>query len=315
VEAAQFADHYQVLGLRRTATASEIRRAYRRLVLRYHPDRGPTDPDAAALFHRITEAYQVLSNADKRRQYDSLLTAYLNAPRPAVPVKKPRSQARPSGITHRLRFEDEQNALADTDALWGACTAAAIFPWMVYQTDFFPQAASFWLCCLVSPVLVVASWTGWMFGQYTGDIWDRMGRFLLRFAEAGEGLAAAAPFLIASLAPYWAAVVLDSLMPLPTLGLAPAVLGGSLAGWVAAAVGRAVVFASDPPGIKRGLAAAVLLALVLGGLAGFLLTAATSDVLSGARFFILWTCSGGSAALGGAIAAARGALRPLGDQP
>ncbi len=315
MEAARFADHYQVLGLRRTATAAEIRRAYRRFVLRYHPDRRPTEPDAAAVFHRITEAYQVLSHADKRREYDSVLNAYLNAPKPAPAVKPPRTEPRPSGVTRRLRFEDEQNALADTDALWGACAGAALFPWAVYQTAFFPEAASFWLCLLVSPGLAVVTWAGWTFGQHTADIWDRLGRFFLRYVEAGEVLASSAPFLIASLAPFFAAVVLDSLMPLPTTGLAPAVLGGALSGWIGAALGRAVVFASDPPGKFWGLATALTASAVLGGLVGFLLTAATSDVLSGARFFILWTCSGGSAALGGAIAASRGALRPPGEQP
>jgi DnaJ-class molecular chaperone len=67
----QLADHYAVLGIAQASTAGEIRRAYRLLALRHHPDRaGPT---ATALFQRIAEAYRVLSDPAARFLYDALM--------------------------------------------------------------------------------------------------------------------------------------------------------------------------------------------------------------------------------------------------
>ena len=64
-------DYYDVLGVRRDATSEEIRHAYRRLVMQYHPDRNPGDPHAAEKFKLITEAYRVLSDPVLRRQYNT----------------------------------------------------------------------------------------------------------------------------------------------------------------------------------------------------------------------------------------------------
>ena len=63
-------DFYAVLGLTPGASATEIKRAYRRLSRRYHPGVNPGDRTAAALFQRITEAYETLADADRRRRYD-----------------------------------------------------------------------------------------------------------------------------------------------------------------------------------------------------------------------------------------------------
>lgn len=62
-------DLYQELGVARDAGADEIKKAYRRLAMEYHPDRNPS-PDAEARFKEISEAYQVLSDPDKRAHYD-----------------------------------------------------------------------------------------------------------------------------------------------------------------------------------------------------------------------------------------------------
>lgn len=62
--------HYDVLGLEKTATASQIRRAYRKLSLQYHPDKRKSDAEAAAKFNKIGEAYEVLGDEDKRMLYD-----------------------------------------------------------------------------------------------------------------------------------------------------------------------------------------------------------------------------------------------------
>lgn len=63
-------DFYEILGVARTATPEEIKKAYRKKALQYHPDRNPGDAEAEANFKEAAEAYEVLSNAEKRARYD-----------------------------------------------------------------------------------------------------------------------------------------------------------------------------------------------------------------------------------------------------
>jgi len=65
-------DYYDVLGLRRGASEQEIKRAYRKLARKYHPDVNPGDKTAEARFKEISEAYEVLSDPEKRRRYDQV---------------------------------------------------------------------------------------------------------------------------------------------------------------------------------------------------------------------------------------------------
>ena len=64
-------DYYEILGVERTATEIEIKRAYRTLALKYHPDKNPDDKEAAEKFREAAEAYEVLSDPDKKNQYDT----------------------------------------------------------------------------------------------------------------------------------------------------------------------------------------------------------------------------------------------------
>ena len=63
-------DYYEVLGVSRNAEAAEIKKAYRKLALKYHPDKNPGDKEAEEKFKEAAEAYDVLSNDEKRRRYD-----------------------------------------------------------------------------------------------------------------------------------------------------------------------------------------------------------------------------------------------------
>jgi molecular chaperone DnaJ len=63
-------EYYEVLGVGRTATKDEIKKAYRKLALQFHPDKNPDNKDAEDHFKEVNEAYEVLSNDDKRRRYD-----------------------------------------------------------------------------------------------------------------------------------------------------------------------------------------------------------------------------------------------------
>ena len=63
-------DYYEILGISKSSTADEIKKSYRKVAMQYHPDRNPGDKSAEEKFKEAAEAYEVLSNSDKRAQYD-----------------------------------------------------------------------------------------------------------------------------------------------------------------------------------------------------------------------------------------------------
>ena len=63
-------DYYEVLGVSRSVSKDDIKKAYRKLALQFHPDKNPDNKDAEEHFKEVNEAYEVLSNEDKRRRYD-----------------------------------------------------------------------------------------------------------------------------------------------------------------------------------------------------------------------------------------------------
>jgi curved DNA-binding protein len=73
-----YKDYYRILGVERSASADDVRKAYRKLAMQYHPDRNPGDKRAEENFKDLNEAYQVLSDPQKRARYDQLGSAYSN---------------------------------------------------------------------------------------------------------------------------------------------------------------------------------------------------------------------------------------------
>src|SRR6266496_1592288 len=73
-----YKDYYKTLGVERNASEDDIRKAYRKLAMQYHPDRNPNDKQAEERFKEINEAYQVLSDQKKRAYYDRLGSDYSN---------------------------------------------------------------------------------------------------------------------------------------------------------------------------------------------------------------------------------------------
>ncbi len=69
--AASNRDYYDVLGVKKTASQDEIKKAYRKLARKYHPDANPNDPKAEEKFKEVSSAYEVLSDAEKRKKYDA----------------------------------------------------------------------------------------------------------------------------------------------------------------------------------------------------------------------------------------------------
>ncbi|MCB9762299.1 MAG: molecular chaperone DnaJ [Alphaproteobacteria bacterium] len=78
-------DYYNILGVKRSATPEEIKKAFRGLALRYHPDRNPDDLDAERRFREIVEAYECLSDPEKRAMYDRMGPFYKPDGRPLTP--------------------------------------------------------------------------------------------------------------------------------------------------------------------------------------------------------------------------------------
>jgi len=71
-------DYYSILGVRKNANKSTIKKAYRKLALEYHPDKNPGDSEAERKFKKIVKAYEVLSSKQSRKEYDEQLNQEFN---------------------------------------------------------------------------------------------------------------------------------------------------------------------------------------------------------------------------------------------
>ncbi len=100
----EFRDYYKLLGVERAASASEIKSAYRKLARKFHPDVNPNNKEAERRFKEINEAYQVLSDAGKRKKYDELGADW---ERGASEEEVFRRYARAGGAEHAHQGGDE----------------------------------------------------------------------------------------------------------------------------------------------------------------------------------------------------------------
>ncbi len=92
--AKDFKDYYVILGVGKTATSAEIKRAYRKLARKYHPDLNPEDKDASAKFIDLNEANEVLSDDKKRQKYDQFGQHWNQT----TPPESPRSSVQSTGL-------------------------------------------------------------------------------------------------------------------------------------------------------------------------------------------------------------------------
>src|SRR5256885_8944846 len=105
---AQTKDYYTVLGVPASATQEEVKKQYRKLASKHHPDKNQNDAKAAERFKEISEAYQVLGDADKRKQYDQMrqLGAFGGFGGGARPGGAPSGSGFGAGGSSSFRFED-----------------------------------------------------------------------------------------------------------------------------------------------------------------------------------------------------------------
>ena len=112
---AQTKDFYAVLGVSSSASQDEIKKQYRRLAAKHHPDKNPNDAKAAERFKEISEAYTVLGDAEKRKQYDDMrrLGAFggfaggaRGGPRPSGGARPGAGTAGGAGREQEFRFQD-----------------------------------------------------------------------------------------------------------------------------------------------------------------------------------------------------------------
>src|SRR5690349_13240037 len=90
-------DYYEILGIGKTASADEIKRSYRKLARKFHPDVNKHDPGAEAKFKEVQEAYDVLSDAKKRQAYDQFGHAGVNSAHAADAAAAAAAAGRGSG--------------------------------------------------------------------------------------------------------------------------------------------------------------------------------------------------------------------------
>lgn len=324
-------DHYSTLGVPRTASELQIRKAYRVLVLKYHPDRNPGNLEAEETFKRIAEAYGTLSNKDTRARYDLTLqvddTAILEAQREAIRRKaaaraeayeKPRPRPRPAAETASRRMREtfadyrmESNEMEARDVIQGILAGALATTGLHWVQ--MPEASRV-------PVLVLAGWcavslvagpagfaAGMALGKLFEGAFDKLAATFSWFEHAGKALPFAGTFLGACGA-LFASRTFD--LDLFTWWIVPGTIAAGSASAVGSAFGRAFTSVTERTlGKGLGVCVAILVGLVLGLMLGLFLSVFATGAPPGIAFFEGFFAAGFGGGIGGALASAAGSLR------
>ena len=115
-------DYYSLLGIKRHANPGEIKQAYRKMVFRYHPDRNPDDEQAAEKFKQVLEAYETLSDTEKRATYDDATRRVEDAPKEDQDHKEQFGE----NVNHGFRFTHEFKTRIEPEPRCPQCSAAGV---------------------------------------------------------------------------------------------------------------------------------------------------------------------------------------------
>lgn len=304
-------DPYSTLGVERRATTEDIRKAYRNLVLLWHPDRNPSDPEAAQLFAQLQEAYSILSDAKKRSAYDSaLLQSSTSVARPAAGVTEA-SPVSPGAVANPpyrrraspIRYGD--NEFIESDSYFAMGVAAAVF--LVFSgAEFRRESASDVAFSSSGLILLAAAFLAPRVLEFLRGLWSER---LERYAWSDE------------LRVVWEQGLVVSLL---SLGMLTAV--GGIVGWLvlstlisagaaatlAGTLGRAFVSSNrtlvgQVLGLGVGVVAAAILATLFSAMSALL----TASPLEGFRYYDGLGLSVASASAAACLIAAFSSLRDL----
>ena len=123
-------DYYQTLGVERSASQDDIRKAYRKLARKYHPDINPGNKEAENKFKDLSVAYDVLSDAEKRKLYDEFGEAGLAAGFDAEKARSYRQweQSARAGGGHEYNVDDLGDIFGDLGGMFGGSRQTTIRP-------------------------------------------------------------------------------------------------------------------------------------------------------------------------------------------
>lgn len=320
-----FQDYYALFGVTPKATADEIRSAYRRLVLQFHPDRNPNDPGAETTFKELSAAYQILSDEKERARYDARYASFMDAQRlrrqnetPPVSQREPQKQKDlPSTPSNRFSPTPrdffgagwETPLLRRQDLIWGMGFGFffAVFLGTTYLPEFSQTPLSKRLAWpfLCVPMLWLSQEIGLWLEEAGRNCWEDVAPPWARDAW---------PFL----SPVFGAFSLWGTLSwydffevrLAQVGVLPAAFGGAVASWCGASIGRAFLSTSCAWLAKRvGEIAAIATALLIAALISPLLVLIFYGLWFPRQIFdaLFVATLGGSA--GGALASFFGAHR------
>lgn len=190
-----FQDYFALFGIPPTAGEAEVRGAYRRLVLQFHPDRNPSDPAAESKFKEIAEAYRTLSDPKLRAAYtlryaafqDSLRNRQMSAPAPAQ--NKPSAPRRKEKIVP-FRYLTDAPVLDERDLVWGAFFGIAATMTLAMKPALYPPhhdslvwfllplpaavggGLAGWIGASFARAFLSAAdnWTKWLAGYFVGTL-------------------------------------------------------------------------------------------------------------------------------------------------